>query len=105
MSTTYSTMITVKLDMNILYWKWILLLARACGLPSCSWNIGSTLPENGLLTSAAESGGGKIEDDGINTGVEGAKQQGVVPPSWTLTLEVTQDMGDIVRYHTNQKHS
>lgn len=47
------------------------------------------LPENGLFTSAAESGGGKVEDDGINTGVEGAKQQGVVSPFWAVVHEVT----------------
>lgn len=46
-------------------------------------------PENELFTPALKGGGGKVENDGIDTGVEGAKQQGVVPPLWALTLEVT----------------
>lgn len=72
-------------------------------MPFC--NSDSTLPENGLFSSAVKLGRGKVEDDGINAGVEGAEQQGVVPPCWALTLEETHYMRDVVRHHTDEKHS
>lgn len=64
-------------------------LARAVDVSLEPWRTEHTIPENELFTWQAEDGGGKVENDWINTGVETTKQQAVVPPLWALSLDVT----------------
>lgn len=47
--------------------------------------------------------GGEVEDEWIQTGVEGAAQQSLVSPLWTLPLDEAHDVGHVVGSETDSK--
>ena len=76
-----------------------------CAFPlDCSLTLSQSQHlADGHLGSDAESRGGEVEDDRVQAGVEGTKQQGVVPPRGAGACEKTQHMGEVVGKDTHKE--